>query len=76
MQNGRLLQMSLELLIATVACLAASILLPLSFWQSLGHSGSSLLILAAGTLVTASIVVRNRPVATELAIPTAVEPAA
>jgi hypothetical protein len=59
MHNGRILQMSGELLFGSAVCLTAAVLTPLSFWHSLGESGAGILTLAAGALVTGLIVVRH-----------------
>jgi hypothetical protein len=61
MFNGRLFRMSLELFIASIACLAAAILIPLSVWEYLGEAGSSLTILTVGALITGAILLRHRP---------------
>lgn len=60
MQNGRLLRMSLELLVACMACLAAALLMPLSFWQTLGEGGRWALSFGVAALVTGAIVLRHR----------------
>jgi len=65
MFNGRLFRMSLELTIASIVCLVAAVLTPLSAWQSLGEADSSLAILAVAASITGAIVLRNRPVAAE-----------
>jgi hypothetical protein len=61
MRNGRLFRMSHELFFVSLACLAVTILLPLSVWQTLGESGASLTILASAGLITSAIVLRQRP---------------
>jgi hypothetical protein len=60
MHDGRIFQMSRDLLIGAVACLTAAFLLPLDFWRTLGDAGAALLILAVSALVTGMVLWRAR----------------
>ena len=75
MRNGRLLRMSLELLLGAGACLAFAVLMPLSFWHSLGDGGGRLLVLAIGALITSVTIQRNHPVSVEATYASSLESA-
>jgi hypothetical protein len=60
MHNGRLFKMSRDLVIGAAACLVLASVMPLSFWQGLGETASSLVVLAAAAAVTGVVVWRSR----------------
>jgi predicted membrane channel-forming protein YqfA (hemolysin III family) len=62
--NGRYIRIFRELLLAYVCCVAAAVVVPLSFWHDLGISGAAFIALGLSSLIVAAILYRNRPVHT------------